>query len=68
MGRIRLPLGGVFSGQQFYFLVNIRKNLRIEIIMISKEYVILEQERCGSRKNLKFEEQLTLDPKPIIWW
>jgi len=36
--------------------------------MISKEYVILEQEGCGSRKILKFEEQLTLDPKTITCW
>ena len=36
-GGVRLPLGGVFSGKQFYFLVDIRKNLRIEIIMISKK-------------------------------
>ena len=25
-------------------------------------------EKGGRKKNLKFEEQLTLDPKPIIWW
>jgi len=29
---------------------------------------MLEKEGCGSKKNLKFEIQLTLDPKPIIWW
>ena len=27
-----------------------------------------EKEGCGSKKNLKFEIKLTLDPKPIIWW
>ena len=27
---------------------------------------MLEKEGCGSKKNLKFEEQLTLDPKPIF--
>ena len=26
---------------------------------------MLEKEGCGSKKNLKFEIQLTLDPKPI---
>ena len=34
--------------------------------MISKK--VCYAGKSGSKKNLKFEIQLTLDPKPIIWW